>query len=134
VRDLSPAEKQELGCEKPDKPESLTKEVQDERKTCEGGLEARKGTETTDFKFDTTTWTWVAMDPVTEWQDWTKVRDLSPAEKQELGCEKPDRPTPVQPKTTVLAKTGVDPYFLVMGGVAIAIGCLLIAIRREQHR
>ncbi|MDO4781483.1 MAG: Ig-like domain-containing protein [Candidatus Saccharibacteria bacterium] len=119
---------------KPDRPESAVKELQDERKSCENGLEARKGTETVSHRFDETTWSWVPMDPVTEWRDWTKVRDLTPAEKQELGCEKPSKPAPSQPKATALAKTGVDSSLLAGGGIMIAIGVLLIAIRRGQHR
>lgn len=118
---------------RPDKPKPVVKALTNERKTCEDGLQTRKGTETVDHRFDNTTWTWVAMSPAVEWQEWEKVRDLTPTEKAELGCEKPNKPKPAQLKATSLAKTGFDASLLAQVGILPGLGILLIAIRRKRR-
>ncbi|MFZ1242937.1 MAG: hypothetical protein WAQ22_02210 [Candidatus Saccharimonas sp.] len=77
----------------PEKPAVITMPVVDQRTTCELGVESRDGVKTTDWTLDGNTW--VQSDPVTTWNDWSKVRDLTPSEKTELGCDKPVAPEPL---------------------------------------
>lgn len=76
----------------PDKPTPVVEPLSDQRMSCEVGVETRTGTKTTNWVFDESTWTWVKAEPVTEWGDWTFDRDLTDAEKAELGCEVPSPP------------------------------------------
>lgn len=94
TRDLTAAEKKQLNCDKPDKPEPVVKPLSGDRQTCEYAVQHRTGTETTDWVFDEDTWAWVKGAPVVQWNDWTFVRSLTPAEKKELGCDKPVQPEP----------------------------------------
>lgn len=78
VRDLTPAEKKELNCVKPQHPEPW---VENQSKdNCKGVWER---TISHTFVFNESTWTW---DEVVTVSDWTKVRSLSLGEREDLGC------------------------------------------------
>lgn len=91
TRDLTAAEKDEMDCPKPSKPDTVVKQLTDDRTDC-SGVFSRSGTETTNYTWNAQTWSWVAADPVTAWQPWTKVRDLTNAEKNDLKCAAPGQP------------------------------------------
>lgn len=113
---------------RPDEPAPLVKELAKERRACESGFEVRKGTETTGHKFDAATWTWVVTDPVTKWKDWEKVRDLTPTEKVQLGCKKPD---PANSKVAALPKTGASGLILPVALALMAAGTVLKSTARR---
>jgi len=79
-------------CEKP-KPDPIVETVNEQRSTCEAGVESREGTKTTDWIKQSGEW--VLGEPTTAWGDWTFVRDLTTQEKLELGCLTPL--TPIAP-------------------------------------
>lgn len=99
VRDASTAEKQQLDCPKPPKPDPVVKQLTDDRTDC-SGVYHRAGTETTGHVWSAQAWAWIAGEPVTVWQDWTKVRALTNAEKNDLDCAAPGKPADKVTTTT----------------------------------
>jgi hypothetical protein len=87
VRDLTRAEKEELGCYG-DQPKAEVVKTTEERKSCEAGVESRTKTVTKEYVLEDGGW---VLEPESDWtvsySDWTFVRDLSDSEKEELGCE-----------------------------------------------
>ena len=96
VREATNAEKAQLDCPKPPQPEPVVKQLNDSRTDC-SGVFARTGTETTAYVWDAASWSWVLGEAVTSYNDWTKVRDLTEAEKAENKCT---TATPTSPTTT----------------------------------
>lgn len=100
----------------PPKPAPIITTTPETQKDCVKGVEGRTATTTTDWTWDAETWAWIKGQPVVTYGDWTKLRDLTAAEKIQLKC--------VVTTTTVttLPNTG-GPDLLGLG--AFAIGTLI---------
>ncbi len=74
-------------CEPPKQPKDEVVTSYDDRMTCLGGVEKRTIVTTKEYVWDQGAW---VLEPAADWdvQDsgWVKVRDLTPAEKKQLGC------------------------------------------------
>ena len=95
VRDLNPAEKSELKCEKPAKPEPIVTKEKETDLSCAEGVRTRDKTTTVDWTWNEASWSWVKGEPVVTYSKWDKVRDLNPAEKEKLGCNVPGKPADI---------------------------------------
>lgn len=71
-------------CEQPD---DEVAPLEQTRQSCVGGVENRTGTQTTTYSFDDETDTWVPTVGPEDWGEWTKVRDLTEAERERLECD-----------------------------------------------
>lgn len=75
----------------PEKPKPINHS--DSKKECVDGYQERTGTE--DHVWNSNKKKWEPTGTVV-WNDWTHVRGLTPAEKAELGCAKPEQPKSVE--------------------------------------
>lgn len=108
-RDLSPEEIVELDC-RPDQPEPDVANLDDDRMTCEEGVEAREGTQTTTYEWNAETRTYDPVVGEEVWGDWTFVRDLNADELADLQCVKGSestRPKPDKKPTVLGTQAGV---------------------------
>ncbi len=177
VRDLTDAEKAQLGCTVVEPPvedacdnldgvqgEDFPCEMPDvvtisdpERLDCEAGVESHQVTETTTYEFVDGAWVGTTT---TETGPWTFVRDLTDAEKTELGCifvdppivsppvvkppvvkppvVKPPvvHPPVVSPPTQALPATGASAALSLFGalGVVLVLTGGGLVRRRPRHR
>lgn len=91
VRDLTPQERAELGCDQP--PDEVVRIAADEA-SCELGYRSRSGTVTKEYVWNGNAW---VLEPESGWQtvwgEWSDYRPLTDAEFAALGC-RPDQPDP----------------------------------------
>lgn len=91
-------------CDRPSKPAAVVKTDPEQVKSCQAGVQTRNKVTTTDWKWDDESWAWIKDEPVVTYTDYVFVRELTSAEKAELGCT-----TPPEPKKVTL-KVQVDKY------------------------
>jgi LPXTG-motif cell wall-anchored protein len=84
----------------PDQPGTVVNPLNEERMSCDMGVEQREGTQTTTYVWNASTRTY---DPVVGeeiWGEWAQVRDLTTAESLELECVAGEESIPPKPHKT----------------------------------
>lgn len=92
VRDLNPSELSDLKCEKPKEPDVIVTKEPETNRSCAQGIRTRIKITTTGHVWKEAEWKWVLGEPVVTYTKWDKVRDLTPSEKADLGCDQPNPP------------------------------------------
>ncbi len=92
VRDLNPAELKEHNCEKPKEPDAVVTKEPETNRSCAQGIRTRTKITTIGQVWKEAVWNWVAGEPVVTYTKWDPVRDLTPSEKADLGCDQPNPP------------------------------------------
>lgn len=142
-RELSNDEWLAAGC-RSDQPPAQVRVIHDQGMSCDG-LWGRTQTGTTEY-----VWVWSGMadrgswvlgdEVLGDWSDWAFIRELTKAEKAELGCNStpnpPDKPKvpPVDEDDGDGLRAVADPTPLIGLGVLAALGITgaVIAIRRRR--
>lgn len=105
VRDLTPAEKDKLGCDVPGQPADIVQVDTKTRNDCKVVLKQDKIT-TTKYVWNKDTWSWVKGEPVVTYGEVTKVRDMTEKERLDQGCIAKTVTTPTPKPHYPVAPTG----------------------------